>query len=98
MVREVFELLVQVNAGMHIACIGVNNGDRIERVVINENNRELITTIELDKTDIGFAVFKKKSHSSYIYNDIVTGEQFFESIVCIPYECITYVEFTKEEE
>ena len=36
MIKEVFELLMQVHSGMHIACVGLMDGTKIERQIIDD--------------------------------------------------------------
>lgn len=98
MLQEVFELMMQVHDGMKIACVGLMDGTKIQRELINDGNRETKVNIELVSMDVGFAVFTRKSKASYIYNDVVTGETSGETKLAVPYSNISYVEFTDEEE
>ena len=98
MLQEVFELMMQVHSGMKIACVGLMDGTKIQRELINDGNRETRVNIELVSTDVGFAVFSRKSKSSYIYNDVVTGETSGATKLAVPYSNISYMEFTDEEE
>ncbi|MCH5281330.1 MAG: hypothetical protein J1E61_07645 [Lachnospiraceae bacterium] len=98
MLQEVFELMMQVHQGMKISCVGLMDGTKIEKILTTESNRETKVDIELISNDVGFAVFSRKSHSSYIYNDVVTGETSKETRVAIPYSNISYVEFTSEKD
>ena len=98
MLQEVFELMMQVHSGMKIACVGLMDGTKIQRELINDGNRETRVNIELVSTDVGFAVFSRKSKSSYIYNDVVTGETIGATKLAVPYSNISYMEFTDEEE
>lgn len=99
MLQEVFELMMQVHEGMHIACIGLMDGTKIERQIIDDKgNKETKLTVELEKMDVGFATFRRVGKSSYSYNNVATNETSTESKIAIPYSNITYIEFTNEEE
>lgn len=98
MLQEVFELMMSVHDGMKIACVGLIDGTKIQRELINDGNRETRVAIELEAMDVGFAIFSRKSKSSYIYNDVVTGQTSGATKVAVPYSNISYVEFTDEEE
>lgn len=98
MLQEVFELMMSVHEGMRIACVGLMDGTKIQHELINDGNRETKVAIELETMDVGFAIFSRKSKSSYIYNDVVTGETSGETRLAVPYSNISYVEFTSEEE
>lgn len=99
MLQEVFELLMQVHSGMKIACVGLLDGTKIERQIFDdEGNRETRITVELESMDVGFAIFKRKGRSSYIYNNVVTGETNNETKIAVPYSNISYIEFTNEED
>lgn|GEM_PF-1956772 len=96
MIKEVFELLMQVHDGMSIQCIGLIDGTKVEKSITGDGAHQVQTTVKLHETDIGFAIFQKNIRSSYIYNDEVTGETRKMTRVAIPYENITYMEFTDE--
>ncbi len=98
MLQEVFELMMSVHDGMKIACVGLMDGTKIQRELINDGNRETKVTIELETMDVGFAIFSRNNKSSYIYNDVVTGETSGATKIAVPYSNISYVEFTDEEE
>ncbi len=99
MIKEVFELLMQVHSGMHIACVGLMDGTKIERQIIdNMGNKETKITVELESTDVGFAIFKRKGRSSYSYNNVATMETNSVTKIAVPYANISYIEFTDEEE
>lgn len=98
MLQEVFELMMQVHHGMKIACVGLMDGTKIQRELINDGNHETKISIELEATDVGFAVFCRKKKASYIYNDVVTGETSGQTKLAVPYSNISYVEFTDEED
>lgn len=98
MLQEVFELMMQVHDGMKIACIGLMDGTKIQRQIIDDGNHETKVTVELVSTDVGFAIFKRKGRSSYIYNDVVTGETSNETRIAVPYSNISFMEFTDEED
>ena len=98
MLQEVFELMMQVHDGMKIACIGLMDGTKIERQIIDDGNHETKVTIEFERTDVGFAIFKRKGRSSYIYNNMVTGETSSETKIAVPYSNISFMEFPDEED
>ena len=98
MLQEVFELMIQVNKDKKIACVGLTDGSKIERQLLNDGNHETKICVELENVDIGFATFSKKTKASYIYNDQITGETNKETTVAIPYSNISYMEFTDEED
>ncbi|MGN0131672.1 MAG: hypothetical protein ACI4AA_04455 [Lachnospiraceae bacterium] len=98
MLQEVFELMMQVHDGMKIACIGLMDGTKIQRQIIDDGNHETKVTVELESTDVGFAIFKRKGRSSYIYNDVVTGETSNETKIAVPYSNISFMEFTNEDD
>ena len=58
MLQEVFELMMQVHSGMKIACVGLMDGTKIQRELINDGNRETRVNIELVSTDVGFADYR----------------------------------------
>ncbi|MCR5654308.1 MAG: hypothetical protein K6G07_01530 [Lachnospiraceae bacterium] len=96
MIKEVFELLMQVHEGMSIQSIGLIDGSKVEKSLVGDGAHQVQTTVKLHETDIGFAIFQKNIRSSYIYNDEITGETRKMTRVAIPYENITYMEFTDE--
>lgn len=98
MLQEVFELMMQVHSEMKISCVGLMDGTKIKRELINDGNREVRVNIELVATDVGFAVFSRKSKASYIYNDVVTGQTSGATRLAVPYSNISYMEFTDEED
>lgn len=98
MLQEVFELMMQLHDGMKIACVGLMDGTKIERQIIDDGNHETKITVELESIDIGFAIFKRKGRSSYIYNNVVTGETSSETKIAVPYSNISFMEFTNEED
>jgi len=98
MLPEVFELLIQVHSGMHIVTVGLIDGSKVQRLNDSTGSKETVETIELEKTDIGFAIFKKTRVSSYYNNGQVTGSNTFVSKIAIPYSNISYMEFSDDEE
>lgn len=100
MLQEVFELMMQVHEGMKIACIGLMDGTKIQRQIIDSGNgsQETRITVELVSTDVGFAIFKRKRKSSYLNNGVATGETSSETRIAVPYANISFVEFTDEED
>ncbi len=98
MLQEVFELLMQVNEGKKIACIGLMDGTKIKSESDDDGSHRFTVNVELVKTDIGFALFSKKTRSCYVYNEQVTGETNTETTVCVPYSNISFMEFVSGEE
>ena len=100
MIKEVFELLMQVHEDMEIACVGLMDGSSVKKEILEFGNGSRVTdiTVTLDSTDVGYAVFKKDIVTSSIYNGEVQGRTEHETKVAVPYENISYVEFAPREE
>ncbi len=100
MLREVFELMMQVHEELNIACVGLIDGSKIEKEQKEFGNGSRFTniTVKLESTDVGYCTFKKHITTSSVYNGQVQGQTQHETLVAVPYDNISYMEFTTESD